>query len=159
MNSIIDGVSNAIESLCSCDFLENSIDSAVFSCRNTNKAVVFKAHISIANKLMSANQILHLISRWVETSPSIVVVRTLLQVDPTCPTELEALLANDCQKPSNISVATPPDPDAEKRDNNSSGIIVPIIGTAVGLLVTLIIIMIIVIGCVVLHKAKIHESW
>ena len=113
---------------------------------------------------MSANQILHLISRWVETSPSIVVVRTLLQVDPTCPTELEALLANDCQKPSNISesVATPPGMDAEKHGDNISSGIVPIIGTAVGLLVTLIIIMIIVIGCVVLHKAKrvkTHESW
>ena len=113
---------------------------------------------------MSANQILHLISRWVETSPSIIVVRTLLQVDPTCPTELEALLANDCQKPSNISVsvATPPVMDAEKQGDNKSLGIVPIFGTAVGLLVTLMIILIIIIGCVVLHKAKrakTHESW
>ena len=109
---------------------------------------------------MSANQMLHLISKWVETSPSIIVARTLLKVDPTCPTELETLLADDCQK---ASVATPFGPDAEQQGDNSSGII-PIIGTAVGLLVALTLILVIVIGCVVLYRAKfkrakIHENW
>ena len=117
---------------------------------------------------MSAHQMLQLISRWVENSPSIVIVRTLLQLDPTCPTELETLLADDCQKPSihsNISVAAPPGPTAEiQGDYNSSSGIVPVIGTVVGLLVTLIMILIIVIGCVLLYKAKfkrpkIHENW
>lgn len=117
---------------------------------------------------MSANQILHLIKKWVETSPSIIVTRTLLKVDPTCPTELETLLADDCQKPiihSNTSVATPPGPDTEKQgDNNSSGIVSIITGTAVGLLVLLTLVLIIVIGCVVLYKAKFkrdktHDNW
>lgn len=85
-------------------------------------------------------------------------------MDPTCPTELETLLAEDCQKPLLPSIATPPGPDAEQQgDNNSSGI-VPIIGTAVGLIVALMVILIIVIGCVVLYKAKFkraknHENW
>lgn len=103
---------------------------------------------------------LHLISKWVKTSPSIIVSRTVLKVDPTCPTELETLLADDCQKPiihsaSPTSVATPTGPDTENRsDNNSSGIMSTITGTAVGLLVVLILIPIIVIGCVVLYKTK-----
>ena len=105
---------------------------------------------------MSADQILMLISRWVKTSPSIVVLRTLLQLDPTCPTELEALLADDCQKPlihSNVPTVSPSHPDTEKHGNDVSGII-PIIGTAVGVLVVAIIIVIIITGCVVLYKAK-----
>ena len=111
---------------------------------------------------------LKLISRWTKTSPSIVVVRTLLQIDPTCPTELEALLADDCQKPlihSNIplhSVATPSGPDrgTEKLGDIPSGI-VSIIGTSVGVLVALTIIVIIIIGCVVLKakRARTHENW
>ena len=78
---------------------------------------------------------LHSISRWVKTSPSIVIVKTLLQVDPTCPTELEALLAEDCQNPliyPTISLHS----DTEKHENA----IIPIIsGTAVGVLVAVTI--------------------
>lgn len=95
---------------------------------------------------------LHFISRWARTSPSVVIVKTLLQVDPTCPTELEILLADDCQNPLIYStVLLHPNSVTEKRGN----IIIPIIsGTVLGVLVAVTIIVISIIGCVVLCKAK-----
>lgn len=93
---------------------------------------------------------LHFISRWVKTSPSIIIVKTLLQVDPTCPTELETLLAEDCQNPliyPNISLH----PDTE----NHESVNIPIIsGTAVGVLVAVTVMVITVIGCIMYYKAR-----
>ena len=121
----------------------------MFSCRNINTAVIFKARINIANKTF-ADQMLHFISTWVKSSPSIIIVKTLLEVDPTCPTELETLLADDCQNLlifPNVSLH----PDTE---NHESAIIPIISGTTVGVLVAMTIMVITIIGCIMLYKAK-----
>ena len=166
LNSIRDGVLAAIESLCLCILPVNTIDNAVFSCRDSNTAVVYKAHISITNNLMSSNQMLHLISKWVKTSPSVIVLRTLLQLDPSCPTELETLLSDDCQSPLNhskillYSTAAPSHTDTDKLGN----VLVGIIGATVGVLVAMTIMVIIIIGCIlVFYKSKqtgiILDNW
>ena len=162
LSSIIDGVLAAMENLCSCTLPGDSINNAVFSCRNTNKAVVFKAQIRIASETVIADQMLRLISSWAKDSPSIVALRTLLQVDPTCPTEFEMLLADDCQRPTHSAIrlysTTPSGPDSEGHEMG----VVTIIGGAVGGLVTIVVIAVIAIGCVVFCKtkqAKARDHW
>ena len=156
LNSIRNGILAAVEDLCSCTVPENSIHDAVFSCRNSNRAVVFKAQISIENEVMSADQMLKIISSWAKTSPSIMVLRSLLQVDPTCPAELETILADDCQKPihpNNYQHSTTHSISEVEHGDNAAEILT-IVGTLVGVLVAATVIATIVIGCVVFHRAK-----
>lgn len=150
----------AVEDHCSCTVPENSIHSAVFSCRNSNQAVVFKAKISIQNGVVTTEQMFKIISTWAKTSPSIIVLRSLLQVDPTCPTKLESFLANDCQQTLQHST-THSIPEAEEHGDNAAEILT-IVGSLVGVLVAATVIATIVIGIVVYHRAKRsknHGSW
>ena len=150
----------AVEDLCSCTVPENSIHSAVFSCRNSNRAVVFKAQISIHNEAVTAEQMFKIISSWAKTSPSITVLRSLLQVDPTCPAKLETFQAEGCQQPIQQST-THSISEADERGDNAAEILT-IVGTLVGVLVAATVIATIVIGCVVYHRAKRaknHGKW
>ena len=54
---------------------------------------------------VSADELVQVISQWADGRPSILYEGTLLPVDPTCPTELESLFAEDCAAPSQQSVA------------------------------------------------------
>ena len=154
LNNIRNGILAAVGDLCSCTVPENSIHNAVFSCRNSNQAVVFKAQISIQNEVVTTVQMFKIISSWAKTSPSIIVLRRLLQVDPTCPTELETLLADDCQKPMHSNIyhdsTTLSIPKAEHGAK-----VTEIVTISVGILVLAATVMAtIVIGCVVFHRAK-----
>ena len=107
---------------------------------------------------MTADQMLKIISSWAKTSPSIIVLRSVLQVDPTCPAELETLLDDDCQKPIDSDVyhysTTHPVPEAEEHGAKATEI-VTIVGTLVGILVAAAtVIATIVIGCVVFRRVK-----
>ena len=99
-----------------------------------------------------------IISSWTKTSPSIIVLKSLLQVDPTCPAELEALLAADCQKPIHSKVhqhsTTHSIPEAKQQGAEGTEL-VTIVGTLVGVLAaSATVIATIFIGCVLFHRAK-----
>ena len=132
----------------------------MFSCRNSNEAVVFKAEISIQNEVVTAAQMFKIISTWAKSSPSIIVLRSLLQIDPTCPTELESFLADDCQQPIQ-HFTTHSIPEVDQSEGNATEMLT-IVGTLVGVLVAATVISTIVIGCVVYHRAKRamkHGNW
>ena len=107
---------------------------------------------------MTVDQMFKIISSWAKTSPSVIVLKSLLQVDPTCPTKLETLLAADCQKPVHSKVhqhsTTHSIPQA--KENGAKGTeLVTIVGTLVGVLAaSTTVIATIVIGCALFHRAK-----
>ena len=84
---------------CFCNFTSANVIASVFSCITSTDDVVFKAKLIYADTV-SADELVQVISQWADGRPFILYEGTLLSVDPTCPTELESLFAEDCVVPS-----------------------------------------------------------
>ena len=106
---IISHVSNVINSACSCGFTPSHIIESVFSCRSSETHVVFKAHLiryvdSVG--IYSADDLIHILSMWVRSGPTVLVNGISFSVDPTCTIKLNSLTDEDC---TNHYRPNPPD--------------------------------------------------
>ena len=84
--------------MCSCDFTQSNIQNNEFSCRSIEDSVVFRAEVIYASFVYTADELVEFISEWVQTAPSLVVgpARSRVDVDSSCPTELDSFLSKDC---------------------------------------------------------------
>ena len=90
---------NAVTDMCSCTFDDSNILNQEFSCRSLENTVVFRAEIlyTALPTDHNADDFVVFISDWVQSeTPTVVVDGTRLDVEATCPTELESFDSFDC---------------------------------------------------------------
>ena len=111
---IVSAVVQTVQRDCSCNFTDTNIPNPEFSCRSIENTVVFRAEIVYTNfgeGPYTADSLVALVSAWAQSgTTSISVDSTRLDVDPSCPTQLESLEAGDCEsavtgEPGSINVA------------------------------------------------------
>ena len=94
---------------CSCEFTSSNIIDDTFSCRGSQgefrNTVVYRAIITlqVPASVTDADNIVAVLSEWVESEPSVRVNRVTLGIDSNCPTMLESFNSNDCEIPSDPS--------------------------------------------------------
>ena len=96
---IVSAVVRQVQMKCSCNFTETNIQNYEFSCRSIANTVVVRAEIiytSLQQARYRAENLVTLVSGWVQSETSIVVDSTRLDVDPTCPTQLRSFQDGDC---------------------------------------------------------------
>ena len=96
---IVSAVVQQVQMRCSCNFTETNIQNYEFSCRSIENTVVFRAEIiytSLQQAKYRAENLVTLVSEWVQSETSIAVDSTRLDVDPTCPTQLRSFQDGDC---------------------------------------------------------------
>ena len=112
---IVSAVVQSVQEDCSCNFTGTNIQNFEFSCRSIENTVVFRAEIVYTNfgDPYTSDGLVALVSTWAQSgTTSIGVDSTRLDVDPSCPTQLESLEAGDCEsetvtgEPGGTSVAT-----------------------------------------------------
>ena len=135
----------SIEADCSCSLPQATIRNYEFSCRSIENTVVFRAELIYNTPHQDgfgAEDLVAFVSAWAQSGTSIVVDSMRLDVDSTCPTQLESLEAGDCE----FTVTDPVD--------GSVGTI--IVGAAVGggCLLLLLLIVISVISILVWRNRK-----
>ena len=127
--------------LCSCNFNSSNIIDDTFSCRASQEqfrnTVVYRAMITlqVPASMTDADDIVILLSDWVESEPSVTVNRITLELDPNCPTMLDSFDSNDCEASS----------DQTNSSSSSSSSIGIIIGAVIAAVVILLLITAIVI--------------
>ena len=97
---IVSAVGQQVQMKCSCNFTETNIQNYEFSCRSIKNTVVFRAEIiytSLQQARYRAENLVTLVSGWVQSETSIVVDSTRLDVDPTCPAQLRSFQDGDCE--------------------------------------------------------------
>ena len=101
--NIVSAVVQLVQRDCSCNFTEANIPNFEFSCRSAENTVVFRAEIVYNNfrgDPYTADGTVALVSAWARSGTASVLITvdsTRLDVDPSCPTQLESLEAGDCE--------------------------------------------------------------
>ena len=137
---------------CSCEFTSSNIIDDTFSCRGSQgefrNTVVYRAMITlqVPASVTDADNIVAVLSEWVESGPSVMVNRVTLDLDSNCPTMLESFNSNDCEIPSD---ETNPSPSSS---SSSVGIIV---GAAVA---AVVIILLLITAVVIIIMYRRHKS-
>ena len=97
---IVSAVVQTVQRDCSCNFTDTNLQNPEFSCRSVENTVVFRAEIVYTNfgaDPYAADSLVALVSAWAQSGTSINVDSTRLDVDPSCPTQLESFEAGDCE--------------------------------------------------------------
>ena len=153
---IVSAVVQSVQGDCSCNFTEANIPNFEFSCRSIENTVVFRAEIvytAFGEDPYTADGLVALVSTWAQSGTSISVDSTRLDVDPSCPTQLESFEAGDCE--SETVTGQPA----------ASGVNVAALGGAIGAVIVLLILVIAVLVVVILlqrtrkHKKFRYESF
>ena len=160
---IVSAVVQQVQMRCLCNFTETNIQNYEFSCRSIENTVVFRAAIiytSLQQARYRADNLVTLVSGWVQSGTSIVVDSTRLDVDPTCPTHLGSFQDGDCElinTPATDTTGT----DTTGTDTTGTGVVGGNVATSASLgvvfgvvCVLLIICSIIIIIFVVRRKRK-----
>jgi len=106
---------------CSCEFESSNITDYAFSCRGSQgqfrNTVVFRAIISlqVPASVTDANDIVKILSDWVESMPSLTVNGIALALDSGCPAMLDSFDSNDC-----VTEAPPTDQTSQPSSSSSS---------------------------------------
>ena len=133
---------------CSCEFTSSNIIDDTFSCRGSqgefSNTVVYRAIITlqVPASITDANNIVDLLSEWVESKPSVRVNRVTLDVDSDCPTILESFNSNDCEISS----------DGTSPSSLSS------VGIIVGTIVAAVVVVLLLITAVAIIMYRRHKS-
>jgi len=108
---------------------------------------VYRARVAlqVPTSITDADNIVNVISKWVQSKPSVMVNKVILEVDPDCPAMLDSLTSDDC-----VTKTQPTDqvdqPSSSSSSSSSSLPVGIIVGAAVaGVVILLLIISIIVI--------------
>ena len=151
---IVSAVVQQAQMRCLCDFTETNIQNYEFSCRSIENTVVFRAAIVYTSSQQGRNRaedLVTLVSVWVQSGTSIVVDSMRLDIDPTCPTQLGSFQDDDCQ----LILTDPTGTDITGTDITGNVATVAALGGALGVIgVLLIICSIILIVFVVQRKRK-----
>ena len=103
---IVSAVVQSVQEDCSCNFTEINIPNFEFSCRSIENSVVFRAEIVYTNfgeDPYRADDLVALVTTWAQSgTTSINVDSTRLDVDSSCPTQLESFEAGDCESATAI---------------------------------------------------------
>ena len=146
---IVNGVVELVETTCSCMFVGDNIVMKEFSCRSDENTVVFRGEIVyMSDGESTAGSLVVFISQWVQDGASIFVAGVRLDVDSTCPTELDSFNSEDCK-----AVITD--------DGETSGGLETIVGSIVGVIGILLVLLLIavVVLVVVFIRRKKHRSF
>ena len=140
---------------CSCKFTSSNIIDDTFSCRGSQgefrNTVVYRAMITlqVPASITDADNIVAVLSEWVESEPSVVVNRVTLDIDSGCPTMLESFNSNDCEIPpdgTDPSLSSPSSsPSSSSSSSSSVGIIVGVVVAAVVFVLLLITAVVIIV--------------
>jgi len=153
---IVSAVVQSVQEDCSCDFTETNLPNFEFSCRSIENTVVFRAEIvytAFGEDPHTADGLVTLVSTWAQSGTSISVDSTRLDVDPSCPTQLESFEAGDCES------------ETVTGEPAASGVNVAALGGAIGTVIVLLILVIAVLVVVILlqrtrkHKKFRYESF
>ena len=143
---------------CSCEFNSSNIIGDAFSCRGSqgefSNTVVFRAMITlqVPVSISDADDIVNLISEWVQSKPSVTVNKVILEIDPDCPAMLDSLTSDDC-----ATKAPPPNQVNQSSSSSSSLPIGIIVGAAVAAVIILLLIIIIV--AIVMYRRRRKSSY
>ena len=139
---------------CSCELNFSNIVGDTFSCRGSQgdfeNTVVFRAMITlpVPASATDADNIVDLISDWVQSNPSVTVDKVILEIDPDCPAMLESVTADDCAS------ETPPPRQSSPSSSSSSSLPVGIIIGGVVAAVVVLLLIIIIVGIVIYRRRK-----
>ena len=144
---IVSAVVKSVQRDCSCNFTEANIPSFEFSCRSVENTVVFRAEIiytAFGVDPYTADGLVALVSTWAQSgTTSISVDSTRLDVDPSCPTQLQSFEAGDCES------------ETVTGEPAASGVNVAVLGGAIGTVIVLLILVIAVLVVVtLLHRTR-----
>ena len=134
---------------CSCEFTSSNIIDDTFSCRGSQgefrNTVVYRAMITlqVPASITDADNIVVVLSEWVESAPSVRVNRVTLDIDSNCPTMLASFDSNDCEAPSD-------------RNNPSSSSVGIIVGAAVAAVVVILLLLITAVVIIIMYRR--HKS-
>ena len=139
LQQITNEISQHVEMICSCQFTADNIVEEEFSnCRaSAENTIVYRAKVRLQVPVLEidVNDVVEIISSWVQTAPSFVVNGLRIRIDPSCPIVLESYDEEDCfvmsTTTSSFSVQGP-----------SIGIIV---GATVAAVVVIILIVVIIV--------------
>jgi len=127
----VSAVVKSIQRDCSCNFTEANIPNFEFSCRSVENTVVFRAEIiytAFGVDPYTADGLVALVSTWAQSgTTSISVDSTRLDVDPSCPIQLQSFEAGDCES------------ETVTGEPAASGVNVAALGGAIGTVIVLLI--------------------
>jgi len=142
----VSAVVQSVQGDCSCNFTEANIPNFEFSCRSIENTVVFRAEIvyTTFGDPYTADGLVALVSTWAQSgTTSISVDSTRLDVDPSCPTQLQSFEAGDCES------------ETVTGEPAASGVNVAVLGGAIGTVIVLLILVIAVLVVVtLLHRTR-----
>ena len=147
---IVSAVVQSVQGDCSCNFTEANIPNFEFSCRRIENAVVFRAEIIYTSfgedgDSYRADDIVSLVSTWVQNGTSINVDSTRLDIDPSCLTQLESFQVGDCE--SEIT-------------GGPGGINVAALGGAIGVVCVVLILVITILTIIILvQRTRMHKRF
>ena len=136
---------------CSCEFTSSNIIDDNFSCRGSQgefrNTVVYRAMITlqVPASITDADNIVVVLSEWVESGPSVVVNRVTLGIDSNCPTMLESFNSNDCV----------PSDGTNPSSSSSSSSVGIIVGAAVA---AVVVILLLITAVVIIIMYRRHKS-
>ena len=137
---------------CLCEFNSSNIIDDAFSChgfqeefRNT---VVYRAMITlrVPFSVTDADDIVNLLSNWVESMPSMTVNGIALTLDPGCPAMLDSFDSNDC-----VTEAPHTDQTNQPTSSSSSSSSSSSVGIIVGATVAAVVILLLIIVAIILY--------
>ena len=150
LSDIISGVTVAAREECDCSFVEDVIKEDEFSCRSGDSMVVFRAEINYISydTTYEAVDFVGFISQWVETGGSLVANGSKLEIDSTCPTQLNGFEDPDCIIVDAVSPTT-----AQPQADNLQTTLEAVGGVASIICVGLIVLVIVLVVVIVLRSS------
>ena len=146
---IMSAVVELVETMCSCIFTEDDIMNTEFSCRSVENTVVFRGEIVYTPDRFTAEDLVVFISQWVQDGASIVVDGIRLDVDSTCPAELESFSSEDCETMEETTGG------GQESDASLAAIVGSVLG---GVCLLLLVILVIGAVCVMKRRRK-HKAF
>jgi len=105
--------------------------------------------LQVPASITDADDIVNIISKWVQSNPSVTVNEVTLEIDPECPAMLDSVSSDDC-----ASKVVPPDQaDQPSSSSSSSSSLIGIVVGATAVLI-IILIIIIVVAVIIYHRCK-----
>jgi len=112
--------------------------------------------LQVPASITDADDIVNIISKWVQSNPSVTVNEVILDIDPECPAMLDSVSSDDCviktPPPNQTSPSTLPPPQSSSSSSSSLPINI-IAGGAIGMVI-IVIIIITIVGIIIYCRRK-----
>ena len=149
-SSVKKQILESLNDMCHCRLTDVNIETGFFSCGQQDHQIIYRAHI-LGTRNYSAIDLVDLLQSWVRSSKAYIRINSFrLQLDPTCPSQLDTLDDPECPV---IKVTTPKPMETDKPIENPTPAAVPhsknaaeIGGLFVSVIIAVLFIVIIVFG-------------